>query len=327
LGGVDVASYHHWPHRIEKYGAEEAIVMSKFESRHPAVLVALAKKYNLDCDVKEVDTVDAYYDHDGFERAKAAALAISQYIPDLIHKIYDGEEAQEKFRVSTDCIGAITYPAGQLWPYKLVTQLVEILVEKGVNLQTETPVTKITKEGDKWLLRTPRGDILTSKVVHATNGYAQYLLPAFSTIIKPTRGHMTAQLPPKSLSDPPLNRTYSFIYEDGKFDYFIQQPAYDGCKLMLGGGYYQDPHVTTYDDSEAPKASQQYLYNQLPKVFRWEDEDDPEKRIFMGWSGIMGFSEDGFPWVGPLSESFGGGIGQWICAGYTGEGLTSSLLY
>ena len=43
-----------------------------------------------------------------------------------------------------------------------------------------------------------------------------------------TRGHMTAQIPLKSLSEPPLGRAYSFIYEDGKFDYFIQQPEYDG---------------------------------------------------------------------------------------------------
>ncbi len=55
-------------------------------------------------------------------------------------------------------------------------------------------------------------------------------------------------------------------------------------------------------------------------MFRWEGEEDPAKRLYMGWSGIMGFSEDGFPWVGPVSEEVGGGRGQWICAGYTGEG-------
>jgi hypothetical protein len=36
----------------------------------------------------------------------------------------------------------------------------------------------------------------------------------------------------------------------------------------------------------------------------------------------MGFSEDGCPWVGKLSEDLGGGDGQFICAGYTGEGTT-----
>ena len=294
--------------------------MSRFENMHPIALAELARKYKIKCDIWLLDTVDAYYDIDGFERAKAAAKAIQEYMPDLVHNIYSGEEAQEKFRVSKDCVGAITYPAGQISPYKFVTQVVEMLVDNGVSLQTDTPVTSVIRNGDKWCVKTPRGEILASNVVHATNGYVAYLLPAFKTIIKPTRGHMTVQIPPKSLSEPPLDRTYSFIYEDGKFDYFIQQPAYDGCKLILGGGYYRDPQPTTANDAEEPEDSQQYLCNQLPKVFRWEGEEDPAKRLYMGWSGIMGFSEDGFPWVGPVSEEIGGGRGQWICAGYTGEG-------
>jgi glycine/D-amino acid oxidase-like deaminating enzyme len=294
--------------------------MSRFESSHPGALAELARKYKINCDIRLLDTVDAYYDIDGLDRAKAAAKAIQEYIPELVHHIYSGEEAQEKFRVSKGCVGAITYPAGQISPYKFVTQIVEILVDNGVNLQTDTPVNSVVRHGEKWLVKTPRGDILAWNVVHATNGYVSHLLPAFETIIKPTRGHMTAQIPPKSLSEPPLDRTYSFIYEDGKFDYFIQQPVSDGCKLILGGGYYQDPQPTTANDAEEPEDSQQYLYNQLPKMFRWEGEEDPTKRLYMGWSGIMGFSEDGFPWVGAVSEEIGGGKGQWICAGYTGEG-------
>ena len=137
---------------------------------------------------------------------------------------------------------------------------------------------------------------------------------------------MTAQIPPKSLTQPPLDRTYSFIYADGKFDYLIQQPDSDGCKLMFGGGYYQDPQPETCNDSQICEVSQRYLRNQLPKLFRWEDESDPDARVYMRWSGIMGFSEDGFPWVGALSENYGGGDGQWICAGYTGEGVNSSIL-
>lgn len=300
--------------------------MSRFENAHPSALVALAEKYNLDCDIRECETVDAYYDRAGFERAKGAAHAISQYVPELIHQVVSGEEARSKFRVSKRCVGAIVYPAGQLWPYKLVTQLAQILVDHGVNLQTETPATMVSKDGAKWRVDTPRGSVHATKVVHATNGYVQNMLPSFTKIIKPTRGHMTAQIPPKSLSQPPLGRTYSFIYEDGKFDYFVQQPEYDGSKLMLGGGYYEDPQPTTHNDADMCEISQEYLKNQLPKVFRWEGEESPSARVHSRWSGIMGFSEDGFPWVGKLSAKFGGGDGQFICAGYTGEGPTLSSL-
>jgi glycine/D-amino acid oxidase-like deaminating enzyme len=320
-----VASYHHWPHRVEKYGIEEAIVMSRFESRHPRALVELAKKYDLKCDVRELETVDAYYDLDGLRRATRAAKEISKCIPELIHHLYSSKEAQEKFRVSGGCVGAITYPAGQLWPYKLVTQIVEMLVNNGVNLQTETLVTSAVKDGDKWKVETPRGSIVTKNVVHATNGYIQYLVPSFGTVIKASRGHMTAQTPPKNLSEQPLDRTYSFVYANGKFDYFIQQPVYDGCKLMLGGGYYDDPQPNTFNDAEASESVLQYLRDQLPHVFQWEGKENPEARVHMKWSGIMGFSKDGIPWVGTLSEQLGGGNGQWICAGYTGEGTFPAM--
>jgi glycine/D-amino acid oxidase-like deaminating enzyme len=303
--------------------------MSRFENAHPSALVNLSKKYDLKCDICQVDTVDAYYDTAGFERATAAVNEISQHVPELVHEIHSGHEAHQKFRVSKDCVGAITYPAGQIWPYKLVTQIVDILVKNGVNLLTETPVTKVSRDGEKWSVETPRGNILASNVVHATNGYIHYLLPSFTKVIKPTRGHMTAQIPPKSLSSPPLDRTYSFIYEDGKFDYFIQQPEYDGYKLMFGGGYYQDPQPTTSQDDELCEQSRTYLRDQLPKVFLWEEEKDSEERVYMQWNGIMGFSRDGLPWVGKLSEEYGGEEGQWICAGYTGEGLiySSGILF
>ena len=297
------ASYHHWPHRTEKYGIAEAIKMSRFENAHPAALARLSEKYNIDCDLQLLATVDAYYDQTGFERATAATKAIEEYVPEIVHKIWMGKEAQERFRVSEKSVGAITYAAGQIWPYKFVTNIAEFLLDRGLNLQTNTPVTAV----HNGMVETPRGNIRGSKIVHATNGYLQHLLPEFS-IIQPTRGHMTAQITPKSLEK--LGRTYSFIYEDGKFDYFIQHHD----KLIFGGGYHEDPQPTTYDDSDEPEMAQQYLLNQLPKVLRWEGEADPEKRLWMGWSGIMGFSEDGLPWVGNVSE------GQFICAGYTGEG-------
>ena len=174
-----IVCHHHWPHRVEKYGIEEAIIISRFESSHPAALVNLAKKYDIKCDIRELETVDAYYDCAGLDRATAAANAVSKYIPELAYEIHSGKEAREKFRLSDECVGAITYPAGQIWPYKLVTQIVEFLVDNGLNLQTETPVTEVVREGNKWRVDTPRGAILATNVIHATNGYTRLSSPVF----------------------------------------------------------------------------------------------------------------------------------------------------
>lgn len=44
------------------------------------------------------------------------------------------------------------------------------------------------------------------------------------------------------------------------------------------------------------------------------------------WSGIMGFSRDGWPWVGSVPDSAGGGDGLWLCAGYSGGGMPNAAL-
>ena len=148
---------------------------------------------------------------------------MSQHVPEFVYKIYSVKEAQEYLRLSKGCVGAIIYRAGQFSAYKLITQIVEMLVERGVNLQTETPVTKVSRghKNCRWLLETPRGNIMASKVVFATNGYIQNLVPSF-TVIKPTRDSMTVQTPPRCLSEPQLDRSYIFFYKDD-FDYLIVQ--------------------------------------------------------------------------------------------------------
>ncbi|KAL7957459.1 hypothetical protein V8C34DRAFT_305705 [Trichoderma compactum] len=40
----------------------------------------------------------------------------------------------------------------------------------------------------------------------------------------------------------------------------------------------------------------------------------------------MGFSRDGWPWVGRVPDSAGGGDGLWLCAGYSGGGMPNAAL-
>ena len=44
------------------------------------------------------------------------------------------------------------------------------------------------------------------------------------------------------------------------------------------------------------------------------------------WTGIMGYSRDHVPWIGPIPESLGGGEGLFLCAGYSGHGMPNTSL-
>ena len=72
------------------------------------------------------------------------------------------------------------------WPYKFVHALLRIVNQKGnLNLQAETPVLEVSeRDADGWItVKTPRGDVRTKAVVHATNRWASHLLPDFSSLI------------------------------------------------------------------------------------------------------------------------------------------------
>ena len=74
-----------------------------------------------------------------------------------------------------------------------VAHIVQRCLDLGLNLQTWTPVTSIapSDSSDSWVISTPRGEITTPTIIHATNAYAPALLPETHGAIRPTP-HMSA---------------------------------------------------------------------------------------------------------------------------------------
>lgn len=140
-------------------------------------------------------------------------------------------------------LGAVSWPAGTLFPFKIVESLITKALEQGVTLQTNTLVTSITPDSSsgssdvpRWVVHTERGDIVTPKVIHATNAYSSALLPSsFKDEITPYISQCSAHIPPLSFSGPnkSLKDSIVILRLDGSFDYFMQRPK-DGA-FILGG--------------------------------------------------------------------------------------------
>ena len=79
------------------------------------------------------------------------------------------------------------------------------------------------------------------------------------------------------------------------------------------------------DDSSIDPPAAAYLRRELNVVLDLQN-DDEELKASCEWSGIMGFSRDGHPWVGQVDEELGGGGGLWVCGGYTGHGMPNAWL-
>lgn len=246
-----------------------------------------------------------------------------------------------KLKIS-NAVGAVVQThAAKLSPYKLISWILETLIkESKLNLQTSTPVLSLSRSdssSSSWIIYTSRGTVATPHVLFATNAYTSYLLSRFHRLIVPVRGEMSALIPPKMLLKEPLQHTYAFVGTLGQNriqdDYLVQRPissTFDGeGQLMFGGGRTTAKHrgVNVDTDDDIDELTAQYLRKSLLALLDIEGDAKVPTENYVEktshrltaekeWTGIMGFSRDGFPWVSAVP----GMPGLWISAGFTGSG-------
>ena len=289
-----------------------------------------AREHGIECDSWQGDTVDVIYDQGQWDKARKAVAVLKKVLGDedpvAQVKFWDAQEAEQKF-LAQGSLGVISYESGSISAYKFVIGVLRLALERGLNLQTETPAVKITKRGDGrrgWIVGTPRGDVEAERVVLATNGYTAHLYPPLQGVIVPLRGHMTAQRPGSGLPKDGLGTTYSFIYNDG-YEYMIPRPqgsTFEG-DIMIGGGLTKGPSEGLYeygttDDTTIDPVILKYVEDSAAERFgsNW-GQDDSEGRLRRAWTGIMGYSSDGFPLIGQMPDE----DNLYIAASFQGSGM------
>ncbi|KAF8217123.1 FAD dependent oxidoreductase-domain-containing protein [Mycena galopus ATCC 62051] len=245
-------------------------------------------------------------------------------------------------------------PGYNLWPLKFATQLYEqsrhTTPQLELRLHTHTAVTSISPHVDsdsdaspsirarRWTLKTPRGPVRCSSVLHATNAYASHLLPQLAgpAGILPVRGQVLALRAAAPLS---VLHTTSWVGNEG---YWFPRPVKDTSPnsnplVILGGARTAagPPFETdTTDDSAVDASVGRVLRDFLPKMFPslYAPDREPEAE----WTGIMGYNSLDIPFVGPVLSSRTPSSpnpktsteedqlqykGQFIAAGYAGHGM------
>ncbi|KAK0232757.1 FAD dependent oxidoreductase [Armillaria fumosa] len=230
--------------------------------------------------------------------------------------------------------GVISTTGGAVHPYRLVTGILSRLLKTyaSFRLYTHTPCLSIHDN----IVHTARGNICARDIIHATNEWTSHLLVPMRKKIVPMRGHMTAQRAGTGLDDGWLGTR--------SFDYLTQQPPNPTtlsekphAEFMFGSGIEMGTQsffdaLGCADDSQVEFRVSAYLGGALAAYFgRWwgsesadEDEDHFERgRVKKAWSGVLGISADGLPWVGSLPSKVSGRLegSEWIAAGYSGEGM------
>lgn len=374
-GGHIKASPHELFHRLvhtTKMDPSRAAALCAFQISHVKMLkeVVEAEGIGYVSEFREVETVDFAVDEDTSAKMRAQAeeftAAYYQHLPsgkDYQMQAYSGEEARKSFGVNELVIGAISYPAGALWPYRFVTAMWKQLLThfpESLAIETGTAVESVQTTADPnlpYIVSTSRGHIHARHVVHATNGFASQLLPELAGKAAGVRCHMTAQRPGTNFAKTDGKRSYSVIYGSG-FDYITQRPPpraddkEEGDELMIGGGLFQSGKqgmdmFGDYDDRKLDAMTLMHLEGVMPTIFNWGAER-PGRRMIKAWSGVVGFSGDMMPLVGrldsritkrpivkstsnlpfPIEKKRVSSVepGEWIAAYFCGDGMVWAWL-
>ncbi|KAH7177113.1 FAD dependent oxidoreductase [Dactylonectria macrodidyma] len=322
-GHIKAMSPGSWFERKEKFGIQEAVRIMEYEHSHLKEMAACIRDNNIHCDLDEVEGLDVYYDEKVFRRACDAVDDMRQQAPALgaIYNIYTAREELKERNISPACFGAIGMPAASMWPYKMVTSLLEKMVQQqGLSIQTNTLVTAVYDDDNKdfAVVRTDRGDIRAKHVVHATNAWVSRLIPELRQFVSPVRANVQRQVPQMHESEKSKRRfrnSWWSRYGEHDYEYMVQRP--DGAYVL---GRASTGRRATADDSTMDFLAHAHLQGVTPRVFEFGAKD---VKVTHSWSGSVAFTIDGNPFVGRLP--FAGRQHQWICAAYSGIGMVRAF--
>ncbi|CAG7929488.1 unnamed protein product [Penicillium olsonii] len=320
-GHIKCSAYMEYSTLKARFG-NSAKQLLRYQKRHMPLLLGLIEELKIEAEAREVETVDVFTDEKAWEDAKQMVKEFKTDMPEEAEDIivYDGVDGCQEYHVNpAHCCGIITYKAAALSPYKFIVSLYTILLQNpNFTISSGTAVTEITSP-DKYTVFTGRGKICASSIVHATDGFAATLIPGLEGKIFPVRGHVTTQ----SGCGFDASRSWCIHHKRG-FDYISQRP---GGELVVGGGMIQSPgrgvdEFGIWRDDGICYSIRAYLGGLVETVFETQTKTE------RAWSGCMGFTPDLLPFVGRLESSMTGrrSDGEWISAGFQGEGMVLAWL-
>ncbi|EXK29510.1 hypothetical protein FOMG_13985 [Fusarium oxysporum f. sp. melonis 26406] len=318
----------------ERFGKEVAGDIASFTFKTCERMKEIIDEYAPDeSEYRDVTKVRTFLDEETFAVMKDSIAQMEADHPHLrgIYSVIDKDVVLKNHGVHGST-GGVTLSAGVMWPYRVITKVFEALMAKytgRLDIETNTPVTSIEHIDGTYVVSSPRGQTRARHVIHCTNGYASHLVPKLRGLLFPVRGTMTVQDLGPGVPNNGSKDSFGFHYvpaydeetetlADGLW--YLTQNAKSGF-FFIGGEKATMDQSLTADDTAVSAICVEHLQKILPQFFNYtEINKDP---LISAWSGIMGFTQDGAPYVGRLSPSTTGrsGAGEWIVAGFNGYGM------
>jgi glycine/D-amino acid oxidase-like deaminating enzyme len=343
-GRINATAVQDFSKYTKIFGREHAMQIVRFELAHYQQILDLVKSVGPELEEKSeirwIDALLAVFEDDQLNELRRMLALFETFFPDLRSKwrIVEKQEVNTNYGIG-NAVGGLLGKAGAAWPYRMVTGIFEHLKNKFPSrfwIHEHCPVLNVSRRDDHthaYTIDTSNGGIRAKHVIYCTEGHTAHLVPKFRGILVPRRGQMTVQNPGKDFPKHKL-QSWSF-YMQGVFDYSTAN-AKTG-EIFIGGG---EPENRKYSagvssDAENELGALAHLDGVLPTALgsqNWGSDQIGKPRVNAAWTGIMGFSLDHAPFVGPIPEALldrptgTSESREWISAGYGGYGMVNAFL-
>ncbi len=290
-----------------RFGEERAMAIEAEGKLAREFLYDFIKTEGLDCDFKLVGSFKGAL---GFNQYDSMARGAERLAKVLGIESYAVPHAEQRRYIGTDFYrgGTVRMDIGGLHPAKFHAELLRVALASGLTVHSNTPVTRIAREGDGFIVTTSTGTVRARQVLVCTNGYTDGAAPYLRRRLVPVRARiiateelapeLMAQLMPKSMT----------INENRQLGFFYR-PSPDGKRILLGGRdssrvgdpaeptiRLRDGLVELFPELESVPLSHSWFGNvamnrdMIPRIF--------EKDGLLYASGFCGSGVVWAPWVG-----------------------------
>ena len=170
-GLVNAGVWQNPDHVNTQLGEASAARFNQALRDSPALVFDLVRRFDMSCDASQSGTVniahsrsDMAYLEDRCRQLQALGAAV---------EMIDGARAEAISASPVYCHGGILDPgAGTIQPLNYARGLAKAALDQGALLFQESGIESLSRQNDRWLATTSRGEVSADQVIIATNAYA-----------------------------------------------------------------------------------------------------------------------------------------------------------
>lgn len=194
--GQVIAGLKQDPDIIESlYPGEKGRKLVLFGSKAPSVVFDLVKKYNIPCSAKNSGWIQPAFTEKGAKAVYKRAKLWSER--GIETTIVEDQLLHDYLGTSKYNVGWIDPRGGSVQPLNYARGLANVAYTLGVKVYSHSKVLKLENREGYWIAHTAQGQVKARKIIVATGGYAEDLVPKLRKSIVPVR---TAQVATSVLS-------------------------------------------------------------------------------------------------------------------------------